>query len=361
MISILKDLERRIGWSVGARFEITLHLKDEDLLNQIKVYFKNAGKIYKYGKDKISYRVNNLEQIITIIIPHFEKYPLNTNKRGDFELFKSVVMMMQQKEHLTKEGLDKIVAIRASMNLGLSEVLKAAFINTIPISRSQFVISNNYHPQWVAGFTSGEGYFGIKILTSSTHKIGVQVKLIFQLTQHARDELLMKSFEDYFECGKYYPSKRGEYGDYQVGKLSHILEIIIPFFQNNKILGNKSKDFDDWCKVADLMKDNQHLNEKELEQIKIIKDGMNKVDLKLTFILKFIEYKLYQDFLHITREVSNRKTIYVFDSNTHELIEKLSSVSRALKYAKVNFYTLKSLIENGNSYEGKIYSYKDKL
>lgn len=86
-----------------------------------------------------------------------------------------------------------------------------------------------------------------------------------------------------------------------------------------------------------------------------------KVDLKLTFILKFIEYKLYQDFLLITREVSNRKTIYVFDSNTHELIEKLSSVTRALKYAKVNFYTLKSLIENGNSYEGKIYSYKDKL
>lgn len=32
-----------------------------------------------------------------------------------------------------------------------------------------------------------------------------------------------------------------------------------------------------------------------------------------------------------------------------------------MKYAKVNYYTLKSLIENGNSHEGKIYSYKDKL
>lgn len=69
----------------------------------------------------------------------------------------------------------------------------------------------------------------------------------------------------------------------------------------------------------------------------------------------------YQDFLLITKEISYRKAIYVFDSNTHELIEKLSSVTRALKYAKVNFYTLKSLIETGNSYEGKIYSYKDKL
>jgi GIY-YIG catalytic domain-containing protein len=69
----------------------------------------------------------------------------------------------------------------------------------------------------------------------------------------------------------------------------------------------------------------------------------------------------YQDFLLIVKNVSYRKAIYVFDSKTHELIDKLESMSRALKYAKVNFYTLKSLIESGNSYQGKIYSYKDKL
>ncbi len=69
----------------------------------------------------------------------------------------------------------------------------------------------------------------------------------------------------------------------------------------------------------------------------------------------------FQDFLLVVKEISYRKTIYVFDSNTHELIDKLNSTSKALKYAKVNFYTLKSLIENGNSYLGKIYSYKDKL
>jgi hypothetical protein len=69
----------------------------------------------------------------------------------------------------------------------------------------------------------------------------------------------------------------------------------------------------------------------------------------------------YQDFLLIFREVSNRKTIYVFDNNSHELIDELKSITKALKYAKVNYYTLKSLIESGNSYDGKIYSYKDKL
>ena len=69
----------------------------------------------------------------------------------------------------------------------------------------------------------------------------------------------------------------------------------------------------------------------------------------------------YEDYLLISREVSFRKTIYVFDSNSHELIEVLKSISKALKYAKVNYYTLKNLIESGNSYDGKLYSYKDKL
>lgn len=276
MISILKSSERWTGWSVGARFEITLHLRDEDLLNQIQAYFQGVGKIYKYGKDKVVYRVNNLEQIITIIIPHFQNYPLNTNKWGDFELFKRVVMSMSQKEHLTKEGLHQIVAIRASMNLGLSEVLKASFPSCIPVPRPQLVINKNYHPQWIAGFTSGEGYFAVKILSSTTHKTGAQVKLVFQLTQHTRDELLLKSFEGYFGCGKYYLSKRAEYGDFQVGKFLDITQKIIPFFQNNKILGEKSKDFNDWCKVADLMKDGQHLSERGLEQIRVIKDHMNK-------------------------------------------------------------------------------------
>lgn len=69
----------------------------------------------------------------------------------------------------------------------------------------------------------------------------------------------------------------------------------------------------------------------------------------------------YQDFLLLSKDVSFRKTIYVFESNTKEYLTQFKGVSKALKYAKVNFYTLKSLIEEGNSHNGKIYSYKDKI
>lgn len=56
------------------------------------------------------------------------------------------------------------------------------------------------------------------------------------------------------------------------------------------------------------------------------------------------------DFLLIVKNVFYWKVIYVFDSNIYELIDKLESVLRVLKYVKVNFYILKSLIESGNFY-----------
>ena len=44
-------------------------------------------------------------------------------------------MKMSRKEHLTHDGLQAIVNIRASMNLGLSEKLKGVFPETIPVQR----------------------------------------------------------------------------------------------------------------------------------------------------------------------------------------------------------------------------------
>ena len=66
-------------------------------------------------------------------------------------------------------------------------------------------------------------------------------------------------------------------------------------------------------------------------------------------------------FLLITKEISYRKSVYVLDSKTHKVLEKLTSMTKAMQYAKVNFYTLKNLIDSGKSYDGKIYSYTDKL
>jgi hypothetical protein len=45
----------------------------------------------------------------------------------DYELFKQAVYIIKNGEHLTMDGLTKIVRIKACMNKGLSDTLKSAF------------------------------------------------------------------------------------------------------------------------------------------------------------------------------------------------------------------------------------------
>ena len=62
----------------------------------------------------------------------------------------------------------------------------------------------------------------------------------------------------------------------QILNTSDILNIIIPFFVKYPILGIKALDFADFCKVAELMKTKAHLTLDGLEEIRLIKEGMNK-------------------------------------------------------------------------------------
>jgi len=47
-----------------------------------------------------------------------------TNKWADWKLFKQVVELIDQGEHLTPIGIKKLIAIKSSMNRGLSIKLK---------------------------------------------------------------------------------------------------------------------------------------------------------------------------------------------------------------------------------------------
>jgi hypothetical protein len=93
-------------------------------------------------QSEISFRVNSLQDLTNFIIPHFLKYPLLTQKAADFYLFKQVTELMQNKAHLTTKGLQEIINIKASMNLGLSDELKSHFINTVPVQRPTIKTTN---------------------------------------------------------------------------------------------------------------------------------------------------------------------------------------------------------------------------
>jgi hypothetical protein len=140
-VVVFKSKTVKLGWAVRVEFAIELHLKDKALLEQIQCFFDGVGTIRNIAvRGTVVYTVTKIKDIITVIVPHFLKNPLLTQKRSDFELFKWVVQLMDKKEHLSLDGLIKILAIKASLNKGLPLEIKKAFAmyKITPVIRPEF-------------------------------------------------------------------------------------------------------------------------------------------------------------------------------------------------------------------------------
>jgi len=116
----------------------------------------------------------------------------------------------------------------------------------------------------------------VNMRKSIAYKMNEQVILRFTLSQHSRDELLMKSLVSYFVCGRYALRSNKDYGDFLVTTFSDINEKIIPFFQKYEIKGVKAYDFADFCKAAEIMKTKGHLTPEGLNKLLALKDDMNQ-------------------------------------------------------------------------------------
>jgi hypothetical protein len=66
---------------------------------------------------KDAYRVESLKEL-EIIINHFEKYPLVTAKLSDFLIFLLRNEIIKRGEHLTEDGLSKIVGLKTNLKFG---------------------------------------------------------------------------------------------------------------------------------------------------------------------------------------------------------------------------------------------------
>lgn len=275
LISIVKNDKSKTGWVIKLRAQISLHRKDKAVLELLKAYF-NAGNIYKLNEEAFQFQIESFKDL-QLVIDHYNKYPLRTKKWEDFMLFKEAYNIVKDKNHLTKEGLMKIVSLKASLNNGLSNALKNAFPDVIPAIKPVNLNQVPLDPNWIVGFTSAEGCFFVSTYKTNT-KVGIGVQLAFSITQHTRDEVLMNSLVSNLGCGRIKTSIHSQFTwvNYIVTKFSDIDEKIIPFFRQNKVLGVKLQDFEDWCKVAELIKNKAHLTPSGLEEIQKIKAGMNK-------------------------------------------------------------------------------------
>ena len=101
-------------WQVLPEFRIVQHSRDEAILKMLQQFFQ-AGKVVVNREDRKELRIRKLNELKKVVAT-FERYPLMTKKRNDFEIFKKILHSMDQREHLTHKGLIKIAHMCWAMN-----------------------------------------------------------------------------------------------------------------------------------------------------------------------------------------------------------------------------------------------------
>ena len=268
------NITRKSNYIITLFLEIGLNAKDKVLLERIQ-YTLEVGNIYYNPSDNtFKWKVSSINHLCNVIIPHLTAYPLLTQKRADFELFKKIIEIIKRRDHLNFNGIQKIVNLKASLNLGLSDNLKTFFPNTIPATRLKIEFKGIPDPNWLSGFVEGEACFFVSIYKSLKSRLGLAVQLVFKITQHSRDVELLKGISKFFECGRV-ENRKTEACDFTVNSFKAFDEKIIPFFLEYPLQGSKFKDFQDFNKIIKILKIKGHLTKEGLDIIKDIKAGMN--------------------------------------------------------------------------------------
>jgi hypothetical protein len=138
--------------------------------------------------------VLDLLSLKNILIPHFLKYPLRGTKHLDFISFKQAFHIIENKEHLTEKGLNKLYLLKMGMNSHreFSQLNYYAPNHTKESSIDYIPIDGHY----INGFIAEDGCLA---LHTGKH-FGTMYLFI---SQHINNKLLLTSIANYFKS----PSK----------------------------------------------------------------------------------------------------------------------------------------------------------
>ena len=114
----IKKHPGRFGFIASPEFFLYQHESGRRILELAQAMFASGSIVPKPGNRQVLvYRVASRAVLVERVIPFFERYVVPfTCKGAMFEGFRDIVYAMQRKEHLTPDGLIRVIERAYSMN-----------------------------------------------------------------------------------------------------------------------------------------------------------------------------------------------------------------------------------------------------
>jgi len=278
---IVLSTKHRFGLQFRPKFTITADLNSRHVLNSINSYFKCGIVTVNNKNHTAEYEVVRLKDLQNIIIPHFKTYPVFCAKLHAFNLFVQIVSALSNKEKRTIEGRRELLKMALSMNtttnrtkdridylfslLGVKEDIDKILIpNTITTIKTP-VTSDN-----IAGIIDGDGSLFISFQKDGNIKTG------FTITSDRFSRPLLEIIQTQLNgIGSIRVGTKNELV-FTVTGLNQIIEILIPFIDNNPLFSERALHYDKFRKVSLLLKNEQPLTKETKLKIVDLAYDMNK-------------------------------------------------------------------------------------
>ena len=116
------------------------------------------------------------------------------------------------------------------------------------------------NPQFISGFTSGEGCFTAYLGIDTDLTWGLQPSCEFSITQNSGDLVLLEALNQFFNTkgGSVYDKKDGVHV-FMVRNLNEINQKILPFFIEYPLVGTKSYEFEKFTQLGSLILSKKHI------------------------------------------------------------------------------------------------------
>lgn len=122
---------------------------------------------------------------------------------------------------------------------------------------------------WIVGFVDGEGCFSFSLLKNDSLRFGYQIQGEFTVVQHKRDIQLLHQLKKIFNCGMV-AVNHGDRYHFRVKNLSHLITIVIPFFEKNNLHTNKKFQLAVFKELCLRLQAKDHYSEAGFEEMKVL-------------------------------------------------------------------------------------------
>ncbi len=119
-VGIVPAKTARFGWQIITEFRVSQNPQGKYILATFRERLK-CGTIkpnhrFSLVDKTLVFVVRDQDDLLCKVVPFFERYPIWSGKRNQFERSKLVLLMIQARKHFTREGFTEIVEIASEMN-----------------------------------------------------------------------------------------------------------------------------------------------------------------------------------------------------------------------------------------------------